>query len=781
MAELARRPTVGSLFAGVGGFDLGFEAAGFEVRWQVEIDRDCISVLERHWPDTPRWRDVSQVEPAELPPVDVVVFGSPCQDLSVAGKRAGLAGERSGLFGEAIRLIRGLRPAPALCLWENVPGALSSAGGRDFGAVLDALAESGALDLAWRVLDARYFGVPQRRRRLFVVADFGAERAGQVLFEPASGQRHPAAGRAAGQGPAGDAADGAGGARGPDTAYTLRGNRNGTGASDNAWNTTYVPVHEQPDTVGTAEPVVYQCHGNNVGAIGTLRQGNGGLTGGVPFVANSVTRSAGHHGHSSPRGDGADNLVVEPEPRAFRQNLAGQVFESEVMAPLRAGATGGMNQPTVGVPEPNQTAMALTAGGHPNSNAPGRHREDDQNLLVVPISSDAAAGRSGDAVTPSADAEGVVRLRPPSAGIGEDGDPAYSVNASAPPAVAFNWQAGAGDNDHSFRGKSRQYVTRAGDYAGSLSATRHDAVAIRIGQQGANGIGHAEEEAHALDAGGPVQAVAFHLTQDPVDAEVSPAVGAGNEHGCSTIGIGFYPTGGTHGVSADADTAPALKVQAGGAAGWGAAVALPASEPRCFAENYEAHRETSVAPTVSAEHGLDPRQNAGGMLVAGGLDDGAGGQLARALNCQQGIGDPLAQTFLTEEVDDAPLAVSENVRAELRETSYAQSLAGLAAAAGQGYQAVRSGMTVRRLTPRECERLQGWPDDFSRYRADGTEIQDGPRYRMIGNGVVAPVAYWLARRMYVALTEPHYQVTPAEIGPPQPWYIQALPLYGSNP
>ena len=171
-----------SLFAGVGGFDLGFEAAGMECCFQVEWDPHCQQVLAHHWPDVPRWSDVSDVNGAELPPVDVITFGSPCQDLSVAGKRAGLDGGRSNLFFEATRIIREMRDRtdgvfPRVAVWENVPGAFSSNEGHDFGSVLDGLAESGALGIEWAVLDARWFGVPQRRRRIFVVAEFDPARA----------------------------------------------------------------------------------------------------------------------------------------------------------------------------------------------------------------------------------------------------------------------------------------------------------------------------------------------------------------------------------------------------------------------------------------------------------------------------------------------------------------------------------------------------------------------------------------------------------------------------
>jgi len=176
--------TIGSLFAGIGGFDLGFERAGFKTTWACEIDQKAQAVLRLRFPEAKLHDDVCQIGVDNLEPVDIVTFGSPCQDLSVAGKRAGLAGERSGLFHEAVRVIRELRERhgkPDFAVWENVPGAFSSNAGRDFAAVIDALADIGARDIAWRVLDSRFFGVAQRRRRVFLVADFGGERADQVL------------------------------------------------------------------------------------------------------------------------------------------------------------------------------------------------------------------------------------------------------------------------------------------------------------------------------------------------------------------------------------------------------------------------------------------------------------------------------------------------------------------------------------------------------------------------------------------------------------------------
>lgn len=178
--------TFGSLFAGVGGYDLGFEMARYECKFQVEWDKHCRSVLDYNWPDVPKWGDIRNVDGRFLPPVDVIIFGSPCQDLSVAGKRKGLEGERSGLFHEAVRIIKEMRNAtngafPRWTVWENVAGALSSNNGRDFGTVLNEMAEAGACLQEYAVLDAQYFSVPQRRTRVFLAS----------CFDPATAERCP--------------------------------------------------------------------------------------------------------------------------------------------------------------------------------------------------------------------------------------------------------------------------------------------------------------------------------------------------------------------------------------------------------------------------------------------------------------------------------------------------------------------------------------------------------------------------------------------------------------
>ena len=168
--------TAVSLFAGVGGFDLALERAGVKVVASVEWDKNAQNVLRKQFPNAQVFGDIQGVSGEQLraagfnPEDGIITGGFPCQDLSVAGKRAGLAGSRSGLFWEICRLLDETRTQTFIL--ENVPGLLSSNNGRDMAVVIEALVERG-YRIAWRVLDAQYFGVPQRRRRVFIVGCLG--------------------------------------------------------------------------------------------------------------------------------------------------------------------------------------------------------------------------------------------------------------------------------------------------------------------------------------------------------------------------------------------------------------------------------------------------------------------------------------------------------------------------------------------------------------------------------------------------------------------------------
>lgn len=191
--------TLGSLFDGLGGWQLAAVRSGIKPLWSSEIDKYCCQISKRHFPDTLQLGDINLIN--DPPNVDIITAGSPCQNLSIAGNRSGIHGKKSSLFFKAVELVR--RVNPKFFVWENVTGAFSSNGGNDFQAVLQEIsrepiplpehgwANAGLVDgrkcqIAWRTLDAQYWGVPQRRKRIFLVADFTARRAAQILFEPES-------------------------------------------------------------------------------------------------------------------------------------------------------------------------------------------------------------------------------------------------------------------------------------------------------------------------------------------------------------------------------------------------------------------------------------------------------------------------------------------------------------------------------------------------------------------------------------------------------------------
>ena len=171
--------TAGSLFSGIGGLDLGFERAGIKSIWQVECDRGCQHILRRHFPHTPRFTDVLTVGANNLPAVDIIHGGFPCTDLSSAGLGKGLAGARSGLWRSFHRIISELKPP--FVVVENVCGLLSKSHRSDFATILQGLGNSG-YRWSYRVFDSQFFGLNQRRRRLYIVASFGNWRCAEVLF-----------------------------------------------------------------------------------------------------------------------------------------------------------------------------------------------------------------------------------------------------------------------------------------------------------------------------------------------------------------------------------------------------------------------------------------------------------------------------------------------------------------------------------------------------------------------------------------------------------------------
>lgn len=381
----------GSLFSGIGGFDLGFDRAGMECAWQVEIDADCSKVLEVRYPSVKRIKDVRKAGRHNLEPVDVICFGWPCQDFSVAGLRAGISGGRSGLFWEAARIIREIRPR--ILVAENVPGLLSSWSRTepppfeiptrdfhseeeaqrwadsfqgdwdveetsDFETILIALGELG-YGFSQRVLDAQYDNVAQRRERVFIVGSLGngcglseAESSGkldslhfQILFDEVSLSWDSAPRRETGSNPSAAITTGAGKGSGP---------RNGNGQPmhlipEVAWALQERDSLSAEGGAGGQVAVAFTLHGSDktvstatetdiAGSVRTKAPGS---------IENSSTTAVAFGWNKSDsqtmRVDEETTDAIQSAPSsqpavAFHENKSGQLHEAEVLG-LRANAS----------------------------------------------------------------------------------------------------------------------------------------------------------------------------------------------------------------------------------------------------------------------------------------------------------------------------------------------------------------------------------------------------------------------------------------------------------
>ena len=306
--------TLGSLFDGSGGFPLAGSMNGITPVWASEIEPYPLKVTAKRFPNMKQYGDITKMDGKAIEPVDIITFGSPCQDLSVAGKQAGIHdGTRSSLFFHAVRIIKEMREAtdgqyPKYAVWENVPGAFSSNQKRDFQAVLEALASvcqdgisipvpkkwehAGCVvgdgwSIAWRLYDAQYWGVPQRRKRIYLIASFGNERAGEILFKSESVPGDTEQGTAQGEDTSRDTAESTG-ETGSSLSFQERAGKPGGGKG----------ILIQDDHVGALSTVnnqrvvtpmimdAYQHHGwRESDTCGTLTAGqNDSVCGDTPLV-----------------------------------------------------------------------------------------------------------------------------------------------------------------------------------------------------------------------------------------------------------------------------------------------------------------------------------------------------------------------------------------------------------------------------------------------------------------------------------------------------------------
>ena len=623
--------TLGSLFDGIGGFPYAASFYGIMPLWASEIVPECVSVTKKHFPDMEHFGDITKLHGGKLPPVDIITFGSPCQDLSVAsGKRLGLAGERSGLFLEAVRIIREMQEAtngeyPKFALWENVPGALSSSSRRDFKAVLEAFTEAevpmpgsgrwanagmvrgrGA-DLAWCVYDAQYFGTAQRRRRIFLIADFRGQRTGEILFVPKSLSGYFAAGGTPRQGPAAYAQSGAGTA----------------GAGIDGYNA--------------------QMTGHVAATLGT----NCGMSTGRNGVIEMLT------------GMGA--------------------AVSAISMRIRCGCEGGGKGPLLQI----EKSGTLATGNDQYLFAPKNAVEilNDQGGGSISVE------KGGVSPTLRSQTHGNLPIT------------AYAIQGSMIGRTDGNGPQGDGINENvSF----------------TLNTIDRHAVCMATGQSNAEIM---EEKSPTLVAGHE-QPIVTHPqiagTLCASGAGLSRPAGQGNELDFCVVSAGFKHKAGSQSgsIGFQEETAPTLLAGQQSAVMKAYVIGAYHSGGMLSDNPQSGFYETDTARTLDLNGG-NPCCNQGGMAVV----EGADGPEAAAVDCRN-----------------------------LRETDEVSGTL-LAKAASGGYSLnyqnpVRTGLCVRRLTPTEAERLQGYPDGWTETGADGRAISDTKRYQMLGNSVAVPcVAY----------------------------------------
>lgn len=648
--------TLGSLFDGIGGFPYAASFYGIRALWASEIVPECVSVTKRHFPDMEHVGDITKLDGHTLPPVDIITFGSPCQDLSVAsGKRLGLAGERSGLFLEAVRIIREMQEAtngeyPKFALWENVPGALSSSGRRDFKAVLEAFTEtevpmSGSgqwanagmvrgrgVDLAWCVYDAQYFGTAQRRRRIFLVADFRGERAGEILFVPKSLQGYFEAGGTPRQGLAAYAQDGAGAAGGGLSGRPLLVYEN------HSQDTRY----KGPLDVAPTVSATYGMGGNN-----------------QPFVVKgSGDGILNDQGGGSP-GDSAGDTGMGNSVPAISMRI-------------RCGCEGGGKGPLLQI----EKSGTLATG-------------NDQYLFVPQGAVEILNDQGGDSLCVE---KGGISPTLRSQTHGNLPITAYAIQGSMIGRADGNGPQGDGINENvSF----------------TLNTIDRHAVCMATGQ----------EEQPPLVAGHE-QPIVTHPqiagTLCASGAGLSRPAGQGNELDFCVVSAGFKHKASNQAGSLgyQEETAPTLLAGQQGAVMKAYVIGAYHSGGMLSDNPKSGFYETDTSRTLDLNGG-NPSCNQGGVAIV----EEAGDAEAAAVDCRN-----------------------------LRETEEVSGTL-LAKAATGGYSLnyqnpVRTGLCVRRLTPTEAERLQGYPDGWTEYGADGRPVSDTKRYQMLGNSIAVPcVAY----------------------------------------
>ena len=453
------RLTLGSLFDGSGGFPLAGLLCGITPVWASEIEPFPIRVTTKRLPFMKHYGDISQMDGGRIEPVDIITFGSPCTDMSIAGKRSGLDGQQSVLFYQAIRIIKEMRCAtngryPRYICWENVPGAFSSNKGEDFKAVLDAVISVVEPDaqvpmpeknlwpyadiymgdgwsLAYRTLDAQYWGVPQRRKRIFLVADFAADSAGQILFESEGLSGYSAESFRSWQRTAGSAAACAGAAGGiclndqggirmevsHEVAGTLRAETHGhapcvvdaagfnTEHSAESRSIGYEEERSPTIRAGKVPAAVYENHSQDTRYTGPLDvaptvSSNYGMGGNnQPFVVKDEDTPKTLKIRSGCEGGGKGALIQEDKSATLSCNNDQTVFVPKAYGICSKASHAMMSDnPHSGIYEADTSRTLDTGGGNPGCNQGGIAVVESYSIQGSMIGREDKNGPQGDGV-----------------------------------------------------------------------------------------------------------------------------------------------------------------------------------------------------------------------------------------------------------------------------------------------------------------------------------------------------------------------------------------------
>jgi DNA (cytosine-5)-methyltransferase 1 len=806
--------TLGSLFDGIGGFPYASQFYGITPLWASEILPQAVSVTKRHFPMMEHVGDITCLDGGRLPPGDIIAFGSPCQDLSVAGKRKGLKGARSGLFTEAIRIIDEMRRStdgryPRYALWENVPGAFSSGGGLDFKAVLEAftksevpvpksgrwanagMVRSGCASLAWRVLNACLWGVPQRRRRIFLVADLGGESAGEILFVEEGLRR-----------------------------YFAQGEKTRQEAPAHAGGCAPYAV---PRGIKGVAATMYSGHGvkwnGNAGAYDgsnfALPPSPGHL---MAFACNQrdEARLLGNRaGALAARPGTKQQTFVAQKPDCLNpwDTQQARVFTEDGSLPTLAGADGGGGRNPAGLifcPESDQLhteagnghagtpsckdkqpsgcepdiARALTARG---DGSPCADREPNMVVFgTMPKDGEPAEPYDFDSGVPCADAVKTpsltMRIRDGCGGGGkgpllqEEKNGALATGNDQylfkPAAVGVHQN---GDGDISTSGLAYSLATSGNASARSAPLVAHGCIPAVTGVTSkGNGDCFLSPECHcALSGGGGQAGQGYPAVMESclAAAETRNKTGNTSVHPdiSGTICVSGAGLSRPAGMASEPDLCVAYALQ-GNMIGrqeqngpGGSGISENLSFALTKADIPAAVSAIPINDKATRYKGGGPTRNddgAGNGLGIGKLGDpsptvtaGDHHAVATVFNRQRSDRfkeQDIACTQSARQYRDATdLICQKGVAAgvsavDCRNYKEIGDISGtLQAKDRPGYSLnyqnpVRTGYIVRRLTPTECERLQGFPDGWTQIGHDGKEISDTRRYQMLGNSVAIP-------------------------------------------